>query len=336
MMLACCIYITQVDLARVLGVCLPLREDKNNSSGLGSSLEEKETINSSAALPHKQRNRIKPILETLQTLPDLSVKRQGTNAKCKTPNGNAREMSEKKGQKPEDKPDEKQDATDDFKKSLREELSKERRIANTDEEKQAKLTQTKTTAENKDEYVKESQHYSRLDALDQRNVENEILPEAQKLPKQILNGNCEEAHDLDKIVIQEPNDKQDRDEQSNQNRSVCSTCDQVQSEQGQGSLSLDHTTECNVTSSYHISKDETAPGPSNSDQLPQREKALSEELEEIKAPPNAPKLDHMPKETSSDKFEQIKCPSCHHQFTGVRQRVLLLLRTHLGKMHFHR
>ena len=150
MMLACCIYITQVDLARVLGVCLPLREDKIHSSGLGSSLEEKETIKCDAALPDKQRNRIKLILETLQTLPDLSVKRQGTNAKCKTPNGNARETSEKKGQKTEDKPNEKQAATDDFKKSLREELSKERRIANTDEEKQAKLTQTKTTAERQD------------------------------------------------------------------------------------------------------------------------------------------------------------------------------------------
>ena len=319
-------------------MCLPLREDKNNSSGLGSSLEEKETINSSAALPHKQRNRIKPILETLQTLPDLSVKRQGTNAKCKNPNGNARETSEKKGQKTEDKPNEKQAATDDFKKSLREELSKERRIANTDEEKQAKLTQTKATAENKDEYVKESQHYSSSDALDQRNAEKETLPELQKLPKtkQILCGKSEEAHDLDKSVIQEPNDKQDRDEQSNQNRSGRSTCGQVESEQGQGSLSLDHTNECNVTNSYHINQDEAAEGPSNSDQLPQREKALSGELEEIKAPPNAPKLDPIPKETCSDKLEQIKCPSCHHQFTGVRQRVLLLLRTHLGKMHFHR
>ena len=297
-------------------MCLPLREDKKHSSGLGSSPEEKETIKCDAALPDKQRNRIKPILQTLQTLPDLSVKRKGT--------------------KPEDKPNEKQAARDDFKKSLREELSKERRIANTDEEKQAKLTQTKTTAEN----VKESQHYSSSDALDQRNEKKETLPEAQKLSKtkQILNGNSEEAHDLDKIVIQEPNDKQERDGQSNQNRSGRSTRDQVESEQGQGSLSLDHTTECNVTSSYHVNKDEaaSAPGPSNSDQLPQREKALSEELEEIKAPPNAPKLDPIPKETCSDKLEQIKCPSCHHQFTGVRQRVLLLLRTHLGKMHFHR
>ena len=297
-------------------MCLPLREDKNHSSGLGSSPEEKETIKCDAALPDKQRNRIKPILQTLQTLPDLSVKRKGT--------------------KPEDKPNEKQAARDDFKKSLREELSKERRIANTDEEKQAKLTQTKTTAEN----VKESQHYSSSDALDQRNEKKETLPEAQKLSKtkQILNGNSEEAHDLDKIVIQEPNDKQERDGQSNQNRSGRSTRDQVESEQGQGSLSLDHTTKCNVTSSYHVNKDEaaSAPGPSNSDQLPQREKALSEELEEIKAPPNAPKLDPIPKETCSDKLEQIKCPSCHHQFTGVRQRVLLLLRTHLGKMHFHR
>ena len=320
-------------------MCLPLREDKNHSSGLGSSPEEKETIKCDAALPHKQRNRIKPILETLQTLPDLSVKRKGTNGKCKTPNGNARDMSEKRGQKPEDKPDKnKLLASDDFKKSLRKELSKERRIANTDEEKQAKLTQTKTNAENKDEYVKESQHYSSSDALDQRNVEKGTLPEAQKLPKtkQILNGNCEEARDLDKTIIQEPNDKQERDGQSNQNRSGRSTRDQVESEQGQGSLSLDHTTECNVTSSYHVNKDEAAPGPSNSDQLPQREKALSEELEEIKAPPNAPKLDPIPKETCSDKLEQIKCPSCHHQFTGVRQRVLLLLRTHLGKMHFHR
>ena len=307
-------------------MCLPLREDKNHSSGLGSSLEEKETIKCDAALPDKQRNRIKPILET------------EANGKCKTSNGNAREMSEKKGQKPEDKPNGKQAASDDFKKSLREELLKERRIANTDEEKQAKLTQTKTTAENKDEYVKESQHYSSPDALDQRNEKKETLPEAQKLSKtkQILNGNSEEAHDLDKIVIQEPNDKQERDGQSNQNRSGRSTRDQVESEQGQGSLSLDHTSECNVTSSYHINKDEAAPGPSNSDQLPQREKALSKELEEIKAPPNAPKLDPIPKETCSDKLEQIKCPSCHHQFTGVRQRVLLLLRTHLGKMHFHR
>ena len=321
-------------------MCLPLREDKNHSSGLGSSPEEKETIKCDAALPHKQRNRIKPILETLQTLPDLSVKRKEANGKCKTSNGNAREMSEKKGQKPEDKPNGKQAASDDFKKSLREELSKERRIANTDEEKQAKLTQTKTTAENKDEYVKESQHYSSSDALDQRNEKKETLPEAQKLSKtkQILNGNSEEAHDLDKIVIQEPNDKQERDGQSNQNRSGRSTRGQIENEQGQGSLSLDHTTECNVTSSYHVNKDEaaSAPGPSNSDQLPQREKTLSEELEEIKAPPNAPKLDPIPKETCSDKLEQIKCPSCHHQFTGVRQRVILLLRTHLGKMHFHR
>ena len=295
-------------------MCFPLGEDKNYSSGLGSSPEEKETIKCDAALPDKQRNRIKPILQTLQTLPDLSVKRKGT--------------------KPEDKPNEKQAARDDFKKSPREELSKERRIANTDEEKQAKLTQTKTTAEN----VKESQHYSSSDALDQRNEEEETLPEAQKLPKtkQILKGNSEEAHDLDKIVIQEQNDKHDRNEQSNQNMSGHSTRDQVESEQGQGSLSLDHTTGCNVTSSHHINKDEAAPGPSNSDQLPQREKALSEELEEIKAPPNAPKLDPIPKETCSDKLEQIKCPSCHHQFTGVRQRVLLLLRTHLGKMHFHR
>ena len=304
---------------------------------MGSSPEEKETIKSHSALPDKQRNRIKPILETLQTVPDLSVKRKGTNAKCKTPNGNARDMYEKKGQKPEDKPDEKQ-ASDDFKKSLRKELSKERRIANTDEEKKAKLTQTKTTAENKDEYVKESQHYSSSDALDQRNEEKGTLPEAQKLPKtkQILNSNCEEARDLDKIIIQEPNDKQDRYEQSNQNRSGRSTCDQVESEKGQGLLSLDHTTECNVTSSYHANKDEAAPGPSNSDQSPQREKTLSEGLDEVKAPPNAPKLDPIPKETCSDKLEQIKCPSCHHQFTGVRQRVLLLLRTHLGKMHFHR
>ena len=72
--------------------------------------------------------------------------------------------------------------------------------------------------------------------------------------------------------------------------------------------------------------------PSNSDQSGISEKGGSDKLQQTKCPPNPDCLD------ISDKLEQIKCPAlpCQQQFTGVRQRVVYLLRTHLAKMHFHR
>ena len=77
---------------------------------------------------------------------------------------------------------------------------------------------------------------------------------------------------------------------------------------------------------------EQATCPSNSDQSGISEKGGSDKLQQTKCPPNPDCLD------ISDKLEQIKCPAlpCQQQFTGVRQRVVYLLRTHLAKMHFHR
>jgi len=295
------------------------------ADGKGHSSLEKENTKSDTALPDGQRNGKEPYLETLLTLPDISVKRNTSNGKCGHPIENPHDIFERKVQKTEnvkDKHDEKQATADDFKKSLREELSKERRTygdqeLSSNQEKQANMVKTQTTAEQS-----------------QRNSEskrNETFLEEQNLPKtnQIPVKNTE-AQDLGKVVVQEPDDKQAA--VPNQSSSDRSRPDQTVTEPSDLDLTKNQMDHMNVDPKEKYENHDQAKIALN--QVPEPEKKPSEMMEEI--PINATKTDCKEKDTCADKLEHIRCPSCQASFTGVRQRLVDQLRTHVGKMHFHR
>ena len=281
--------------------------------GKGHSSLEKENT----ALPDGQRNGKKTYLETLQTLPDISVKRTAPNGKCGHPIENPNETFKRKVQRTEnvkDKHDEKQANADDFKK-----LSRERRTdgdpeLSSDQEKQANMVKTKTTAE-------QSQRNSESNR-DETFLEEQNLPKTNQIP--VKNT---ESQDLGKVFIQEPDDKQTRAEVSNQSRP-----DQTVTEP----LDLDHTKNhmdhMNMDPKEKYENHDQAKIALN--QVAEPEKPPSEMMEEI--PTNPTKTDPIEKDICADKLEHIRCPSCQASFTGVRQRLVDQLRTHIGKMHFHR
>ena len=295
--------------------------------GKGHSSLEKENTNSDTALPDGQRNEKKNYLETLQTLPDISVKRTAPNGKCGVPIEDPHEIFVRNVQKTEnvkDKHDEKQATADDFKKSLREELSKERRTygdqeLSSDQEKHANMVKTKTTAE-------QSQRNSES-KRDETFLEEQNLPKTNQIPVKNI-----EAQDLGKIVLKEPDDKQTRAEVTNQSSSDRSRADKTVTEPAVLDHTKNHMDHMNMDPKEKYENHDQAKIALN--QVPEPEKPPSEMMEEI--PTNSTKTDPIEKDTCADKLEHIRCPSCQASFTGVRQRLVDQLRTHVGKMHFHR
>ena len=208
---------------------------------------------------------------------------------------------------------------------------------------------TDTTADDFKRSLKEALSMSKISSVNKSNFVDELkdMPEM-KLTATEIAGNEDEVKQTENSSlsssIPDPVGVPEKESCDKPEQLKCSSNpDHMDVSEKENSDKLSKPGQMDVSDSGD--KLEHIKSPSNTDQMDDNVKETSDKLEEIKPTSNRGQLDLPEKQTSDtleqikenfDKLEQIKCPSCQQQFTGMRLRVVHLLRTHLGKMHFHR